>query len=132
MSFPFVKQYDSMDCGPSCLKMVAEHYKKIFSIETLRKKCYITREGVSFLGLSEAADSIGFRTIGVKIPFNKLVESVPLPCIVHWKQNHFVVVYKIQADKIWIADPAIGLIKYSREEFLSNWAGSTGIPPWNI
>ena len=124
MSFPFVKQYDSMDCGPSCLKMVAEYYKKIFSIETLRKKCFITREGVSFLGLSEAADSIGFRTIGVKIPFSRLVENVPLPCIVHWKQNHFIVVYKIQADKIWIADPAIGLIKYSKQEFLSNWAAS--------
>lgn len=122
MSFPFVRQPDSMDCGPSCLKMVAGYYKKNFSLETLRRKCYITREGVSFLGLSEAADSLGFRTIGVKIPFSKLEENVPLPCIVHWRQKHFVVVYKISGDKIWIADPATGLLKIDRKEFLSNWS----------
>jgi ATP-binding cassette subfamily B protein len=68
MSFPFVKQPDAMDCGPACLKMVAGYYGKGFSLESLRKKCYITREGVSFLGLSEAADSLGFRTIGIRIP----------------------------------------------------------------
>jgi ATP-binding cassette subfamily B protein len=123
MSFPFVRQPDAMDCGPSCLKMVAGFYRKNFSLETLRKRCYITKEGVSFLGLSEAADSIGFRTLGVKIPFSKLEENVPLPCIVHWRQKHFVVVYRIRNDKIWVADPAIGLIKYSREEFLANWSG---------
>ena len=72
MSFPFVKQPDAMDCGPACLKMVAGFYKMNFSLESLRKKCYITREGVSFLGLSEAADSLGFRTLGVKIPFEML------------------------------------------------------------
>jgi ATP-binding cassette subfamily B protein len=124
MSFPFVKQPDAMDCGPSCLKMVAGFYKKNFSLETLRKKCYITRDGVSFLGLSEAADSLGFRTLGVKIPFSKLEENVPLPCIVHWRQKHFVVVYKIKNDTLWVADPAIGLIKYSKQEFISNWSGT--------
>ena len=124
MSFPFVKQPDAMDCGPACLKMVAEFYKMSFSLEALRKKCYITREGVSFLGLSEAADSLGFRTIGVKVPFELLSENVPLPCIVHWRQRHFVVVYKIKNDKIWVADPAVGLIKYSREEFISDWAST--------
>ena len=124
MSFPFVKQPDAMDCGPSCLKMVAGFYKKNFSLETLRKKCYITRDGVSFLGLSEAADSLGFRTLGVKIPFSKLEENVPLPCIVHWRQKHFVVVYKIKNDTLWVADPAIGLIKYSKQEFISDWSGT--------
>lgn len=130
MSFPFVKQPDAMDCGPACLKMVAGFYKKNFSLDNLRKKCFITREGVSFLGLSEAADSLGFRTIGVKISFDLLCENVPLPCIVHWRQKHFVVVYKIKNDKIWIADPAIGLVKYSREEFERNWAStiSSGKP----
>ena len=93
-----------------------------FSLESLRKKCYITREGVSFLGLSEAADSLGFRTIGVKISFELLTENVPLPCIVHWRQKHFIVVYKIKNDKIWAADPAIGLIKFTRDEFTANWA----------
>jgi ATP-binding cassette subfamily B protein len=124
MSFPFVKQPDAMDCGPACLKMVAGFYKKSFSLDSLRKKCFITREGVSFLGLSEAADSLGFRTIGVKIPFDLLTENVPLPCIVHWRQRHFIVVYKIKNDKIWVADPAVGLIKYNREEFERNWAST--------
>jgi ATP-binding cassette subfamily B protein len=124
MSFPFVKQPDAMDCGPACLKMIAGFYKMNYSLESLRKKCYITREGVSFLGLSEAADSLGFRTIGVKIPFEILNENVPLPCIVHWRQRHFVVVYKIKDDKIWIADPAIGLVKLTREEFVRSWAST--------
>jgi len=124
MSFPFVKQPDAMDCGPSCLKMVTGFYKKNFSLETLRKRCYITKEGVSFLGLSEAADSLGFRTLGVKISFARLEESVPLPCIVHWRQKHFVVVYKIQKGKVFVADPAFGLISYSRDEFIKNWAGT--------
>jgi ATP-binding cassette subfamily B protein len=92
MSFPFAKQYDAMDCGPACLKMVAGYYKKSFSLDYLRKKCYITKDGVSFLGLSEAADSIGFRTLGVKVPFAMLAEKVTLPCIVHWGQKHFAVV----------------------------------------
>ncbi|HBH83709.1 MAG: ABC transporter ATP-binding protein [Bacteroidetes bacterium GWE2_41_25] len=125
MSFPFVKQPDAMDCGPACLKMIAGYYKVNHSLESLRKKCYITREGVSFLGLSEAADSIGFRTIGVKIPFGMLNENVPLPCIVHWKQKHFVVVYKIRKEILWVADPGLGLIKYKREEFVKNWAATT-------
>ena len=124
MSFPFVKQPDSMDCGPACLKMVAGFYGKNFSLESIRKKCFITREGVSFLGLSEAADALGFRTIGIRVPFEKLAENVPLPCIVHWRQSHFVVVYKIKGNKVWIADPAVGLISISRDEFVRNW-GST-------
>jgi ATP-binding cassette subfamily B protein len=124
MSFPFVKQPDGMDCGPACLKMVAEFYKMSFSLEMLRKRCYITREGVSFLGLSEAADSLGFKTLGIRIPFEMLSESVPLPCIVHWRQKHFVVVYKIVKDKVWVADPGLGLVKYSKDEFLRNWVST--------
>ena len=124
MSFPFVKQPDAMDCGPACLKMVAGFYKMNFSLDSLRKKCYITREGVSFLGLSEAADSLGFRTIGVKIHFDILNENVPMPCIVHWRQKHFIVIYKIKNEKIWAADPAVGLIKFTREEFVRSWAST--------
>lgn len=124
MSFPFVRQPDGMDCGPACLKMVAAHYKMNFSLELLRKRCYITREGVSFLGLSEAADSLGFRTIGVKIPFEMLNDNVPLPCIIHWRQKHFIVVYKIDKDKIWAADPGVGLVKYTHEEFVRNWTST--------
>jgi ATP-binding cassette subfamily B protein len=104
--------------------MVAGFYKMNFSLESLRKKCYITREGVSFLGLSEAADSLGFRTIGVKIPFDILNENVPMPCIVHWRRKHFIVIYKIKNEKIWAADPAVGLIKFTREEFVRSWAST--------
>jgi len=124
MSFPFVKQPDAMDCGPACLKMIAGFYKKNFTIETIRRSCYITKEGVSFLGLSEAADNLGFRTMGVKIHFGMLLENVPLPCIVHWKQKHFIVVYRIAKNKVWAADPALGLIKFSYEEFVRNWAST--------
>jgi ATP-binding cassette subfamily B protein len=121
MLFPFVKQYDAMDCGPACLKMIAGFYKKNFTLDYLRKKCFITKEGVSFLGLSEAADSVGFRTLGVKISYEMLEKKVTLPCIIHWRQRHFVVLYKIFKDKVWIADPATGLITYSRAEFEKNW-----------
>ncbi len=124
MSFPFVKQPDAMDCGPSCLKMVAGFYGRNYSLETLRRKCFITRAGVSFLGLSEAAESIGFRTVGVRIKYEMLETNAPLPCIVHWKQKHFVVVYKIRKNKVYVADPGIGHVKYLKEEFIRNWAST--------
>src|SRR4030042_1134519 len=124
MPFPFVKQPDAMDCGPACLKMVSAFYRKNFSLETIRRKCFITREGVSFLGLSEAADSLGFKTLGVRIPLEMLEENVPLPCIVHWKQRHFIVVYKIKNNRIWAADPAIGMVRYDRDEFIRNWTST--------
>jgi ATP-binding cassette subfamily B protein len=124
MSFPFVKQPDAIDCGPACLKMIAGYYKVNYPLEQLRKKCYITREGVSFLGLSEAAESIGFKTLGVKISHKLLSESVPLPCIVHWKQKHFIVIYKMSGDYVWVADPAVGHIKYKTSEFLEGWVNT--------
>ncbi|MDR2410932.1 MAG: hypothetical protein LBE13_22860, partial [Bacteroidales bacterium] len=91
-SFPFTHHLDAMDCGPACLQMIAKHYGKHYRLEHLREHCFLTREGVSLLGISEAAEKIGFRTTGVKITFEQLCEA-PLPCIVHWKQRHFVVVY---------------------------------------
>ncbi len=125
MSFPFIQQADAMDCGPSCLKMVSAYYGRSISIDKLREYSYITREGVSFLGLSEAAEKIGFRTIGVRIPFDKLSKESPLPCIVHWRQKHFIVVYKIKSDKVFIADPALGRITISRQEFEKDWASTS-------
>ena len=124
-----------MDCGPTCLRMIAKYYGKSYTIQELREKSFITREGVSMLGISDAAESIGFKTLGVKIPFDKLINDALLPCIVHWKQNHFVVVYKVKesiksikskeskgsSTVIYVADPAHGLIKYTKEEFLAGW-----------
>ncbi|MBI9068482.1 MAG: peptidase domain-containing ABC transporter [Salinivirgaceae bacterium] len=111
-----------MDCGPTSLKMVAEHYGKKFKVQTLREKSFITREGVSMLGISDAAEAIGFRTMGVKATLEKLLEEQPVPFIAHWKQNHFVVVYKMSKGKIHVSDPAHGHVVYTYEEFKKCWA----------
>jgi ATP-binding cassette subfamily B protein len=122
--FPFIKQLDAMDCGPTSLAMIARYYGKVYSQQTLRERSFITREGVSMLGTSDAAESIGMRTMGVRITFDQLANEVLLPCIAHWKQNHFIVVYKIKNKFIYVADPAHGLVKYTKEEFMAGW-GST-------
>lgn len=120
-NFPFYRQLDQMDCGPSCLRMIAKHFGKTYSLNYLRKKSHITREGVSVLGLSEAAESIGFRTLTVAVPIDSLLNEVPLPCIAHWRQRHFVVVYKSDEKNVYVADPAIGCIKYPKEKFVEGW-----------
>ncbi len=111
-----------MDCGPTCIKMVAKYYGRDFSVTFLREKCFITKMGVTLLGISEAAETIGLRTTGVKINFDGLVENKPFPCIIHWKNNHFVVLHKIRGKKIYISDPAMGLVVYNKAEFLDGWA----------
>lgn len=117
-----------MDCGPTCLKMVAKFYGKNYSLQNLRDRCHITREGVSLLGISDAAESIGFRTTGVKVTWRQMVEEMPLPCIVHWNQRHFVVVYDVVKKhgvyKVMIADPASGLLEYTEEDFRGLWLES--------
>lgn len=122
--FPLYYQLDAMDCGPTCLRMIAKHYGKSYSVQVLRERSSITREGVSLLGISDAADSIGLKNVGARIGFEQLKNDVPLPCIAHWKQKHFVVVYKIKNDQIWVADPARGHITYTRDEFLNGWIGT--------
>jgi ATP-binding cassette subfamily B protein len=128
MPFPHYTQLDAMDCGPTCLRMVARHHGKHYNLETLRERSYITREGVSLLGISRAAESIGFRTMGVKLTFEQLRDEAPLPAIVHWNQVHFVVVYKISGKKgsetVHVADPAGGLVKYPRKEFTKCWVST--------
>ena len=130
--FPHFRQLDNMDCGPTCLRMIAKHYGRSYTLQTLRQLSFITREGVSMLGISDAAEHIGFRTQGVRVSFEQLVEDVPLPCILHWNQNHFVVCYKIKEEKniwgkktgdykIYISDPAQNQAVFSKEEFLKCW-----------
>ncbi len=123
--FPNYKQYDTMDCGPTCLRIIARFYGREYTLQSLREKCYITREGVSLLGISEAAESIGFRTNGVKLIWEQLRDDVNFPCIAHWNQNHFIVVYRIKKGKktdwVYVSDPAHGLLKYDREQFLRHW-----------
>lgn len=120
-SFPHFRQLDTMDCGPTCLRIIAKHYGKNYTLQTLRDKSYITREGVSLLGISDAAESIGFRTLAAKIPFEKLKEEAPTPFIAHWRQQHFVVVYGFKKDKVLVSDPAHGLLKFTKKEFLDGW-----------
>ncbi|MCL2502930.1 MAG: cysteine peptidase family C39 domain-containing protein, partial [Bacteroidales bacterium] len=115
-----------MDCGPACLRMVAKYYGRTYTLQTLRQRCFITREGVSMLGISDAAEGIGFRTTGVKINFEQLCNDVSLPSIAHWSQNHFVVVYRVKKHKggktiVYAADPAHGLIQYNEKEFIRCW-----------
>lgn len=123
--FPHYTQLDSMDCGPTALRIVAAFYGKQYSLQNLRERCHITREGVSLLGISDAAEAIGFRTSGVKLTWKQLRDEANLPCIVHWNQQHFVVVYKIAHRKgqwwVYVSDPAAGLLKYTEEQFLKSW-----------
>ncbi len=101
--------------------MIAKHYGRTFSLQDLRDKSFATREGVSLLGISEAAEAIGMRSLSARTTFEKFQEEVPLPCIAHWKQNHFVVVHRITKKKVHVADPAHGLLTYTAEEFKKNW-----------
>ena len=124
-TFQFYKQADQMDCGPTCLRMVAKHYGKNFSLQKLREISGMNREGVSLLGISEAAEKIGFRTMGSRLSIDQL-NDIELPAILHWDQNHFVVLYKVKGRNnkaiFYIADPAKGLINYTESEFLKHWA----------
>lgn len=132
MRFPHYTQLDAMDCGPTSLRIVAQFYGRHYSLQNLRERCHITREGVSLLGISDAAESIGFRTTGVKITWHQLRDEANLPCIVHWNQQHFVVVYKIARKRgkwwVYVSDPASGLLKYTEEQFLKAWIQSRELP----
>jgi len=122
-SFPHYIQPDSKDCGPMCLKIIAKHFKKTISLQKLRNLSETTREGSNLFCISEAAEKIGFHSLGVKISLETLQE-VPLPCILHWNKVHFVVLYKIKKQTYYISDPAHGLLKYNQQKFLKNWIGS--------
>lgn len=122
-SFPFYKQPDAKDCGPTCLRIIAKYYGKVIELQQIRNLSETTREGSSLLGLSDAGEALGFRTLGIKNNFEILKNEMPLPCIVHWNNQHFVVVYKIKHDKVYISDPSHGLITYSKEEFIKFWIG---------
>ena len=143
-SFPHYTQFDLMDCGPTCLRMIAKYYGRTYSLQTLRERAFITREGVSLLGISDAAERIGFHTTGYRLSVEKLVEDMPLPCILHWREGHFVVLYGLsprplqrrgslfpslvgrgQGERLFhIADPAAGLHTLTQEEFLKSWISS--------
>ncbi|SHJ33192.1 peptidase domain-containing ABC transporter [Aquimarina spongiae] len=123
-TFPFYKQPGAKDCGPTCLRIISKHYGKVIPLETIRTLSQTTRTGSSFLGLAEAAENLGFRAVGIRTDYDTFKEDVPFPCIVHWKKYHFVVVYKVKNDIIYVSDPSYGLIEYNKEEFISSWIGN--------
>ena len=140
-AFPHFLQLDRMDCGPTCLRMIAKYYGRSYTLQYLRERSFITREGVSMLGISDAAESIGFHTMGVKVSLEQLKNEIPLPCILHWNQNHFVVLYDIKKGglrnilnkdsvpsmmeaRFYIADPASTKVVFNEEEFKRCWISS--------
>lgn len=136
--FPHIRQHDAMDCGPACLCMVSKYYGKSYSLEWLRGKSHITNQGVSLAGIAHAAESIGFETESGTITFADLMDTDKLPCIAHWNQNHFVVVYGFNCRKngtiVKVADPGVGLVGYTEKEFCAHWISvfDDTIPPQGI
>jgi ATP-binding cassette subfamily B protein len=125
MSFPFFQQHDTMDCGPACIRIIAKYYGCTFSMAELKRLTRVSRDGVSLLSISKAAESIGFKSTGAKISYHTLLNHALLPCIIHWNQNHFVVLYKISGDKFYISDPGKGKIVYKKKEFLDSWLSTS-------
>lgn len=125
--FPYYRQLDAMDCGPTCLRMIADHYGRKYTLQYLREHSYLDREGVSLRGIIEAAETIGMSTMAIKLPFEGESEEepglldAPLPLVAHWKQNHFVVVYKADKKHVWVADPAFGKTKFTVAAFRKHW-----------
>jgi ATP-binding cassette, subfamily B, bacterial len=127
MKFYFLYQLDQMDCGPTCLHMISRHYGKRINLEQLRNLTEIGKEGVNLLGISNAAEKIGYRTMAVQISAKAVSNDAQLPCILHWQQNHFVVLYKAKRNTFYIADPAKGLLQLSKKEFNDKWLSSQNI-----
>jgi ATP-binding cassette, subfamily B, bacterial len=124
MRFPFYKQLDLMDCGPTCLRSIAKFYGKNFSAHFLREKCFIDKDGVSMWTLSQVAEELGFNVYSLRLNIDQLSNESILPCIVHWRENHFVVVYKIDKKRVYVSDPAKGLVTFSRDEFQNLWTSA--------
>lgn len=122
-SFPFFRQLDSTECGPTCLRIIAAHYGRTISIDRIRHGTNLTREGVTMYGLSEASDNIGLRSTALRATFESLRHLIRIPCIVHWKNTHFVVVYRISSKTVSVSDPAHGLLEYSIVDFIRGWIG---------
>lgn len=119
--FPVDYQMDSQDCGPACLKIIAKHFGRYYSLQYLRDRCGITSQGISLLDLSTGAESIGLRTLAIKCTLEDVINQVPFPAILFWKDSHFIVVYHANKKYIWVSDPAKGRIKYTHEEFKKGW-----------
>ena len=119
--FPFFRQTDRFDCGPTCLKIISKHYGRNFSREHLKDICGITPDGTTIKSLINGSEKLGFQSVPALIRYDILAQQAPLPCIVYWRNRHFVIVYKIKGNTIYVADPSFGLMKYGKDEFLKTW-----------
>ncbi len=129
--FPISYQLDTMDCGPSCLEMIARHHGRRVSKQLVRSLCQQDRQGTSLAGIARAAEKLGFRTLAVKVSFDDLKQKAPLPCIAFWPHGHFVVVHRVRGNTVYLADPAAGLTTYSRDEFETCWL-DTDQQDWGV
>ncbi len=130
----FIRQFDQMDCGPACICMIANHYGKEYPLSYLRSLSHISKEGVSVAGIRCALQDIGIESASFSMTLEQLRQKCPLPAILHWEQNHFVVLYKVKWDswrKEWcysIANPAYGKCSFREKDFVQHWlSGDTGI-----
>jgi ATP-binding cassette subfamily B protein len=130
--FQVCYQLDTLDCGPSCLQMIAKHHGRALPKHLVARLCEQDRQGASLASLARGAERLGFRTLAVKVSFDELRDKAPLPCVAYWPQGHFVVVYKVRRDRVYIADPAAGLMTYSREEFETCWLTDTPQRDWGV
>lgn len=121
-NYPFYEQFDLMDCGAACLRMIAKHHGRYYSLDYLRELTYLNRNGVSLLGISDAAEQIGLKTLAASVPYERLSKDVPLPAIAHWDNNHFVVIYEVNATHVVVGNPATKLEKITKQEFIDHWA----------
>lgn len=118
---PYFEQLDASDCGPTCLRMVAKHFGRDVPINHIRRITFLQRQGTSLLGLSQAAEALGFKSMGVKISLDMLKRETPLPAILFWNRNHYLVLYRVKKDKFLVGDPARRLMTVSEEELKKSW-----------
>lgn len=119
--FPLILQRDAIQCGVSCLQMICKYYGQSYSFEEFEKICFPTVEGISLLGIKDAAETVGLSTTCCQLSLHAL-KRISFPCILHWNQNHFVVLYKYKRGKFYIADPGIGKTEYLEKEFVKYWS----------
>ncbi len=126
MPFPFVKQHDTMQCGISCISMICRYYGKKISLKYLENYCRPSKDGVSFKSMSDLCEVLGLDCAAGRVALSELADC-PFPCVLHWNQNHFVVLYKIdrRGRRFWIADPGKGKYKLTKEEFIKHWISTT-------
>lgn len=123
LKFPHEFQLDKKDCGPTCIKIIAKYYGQSVSLQYLKELSSVTMEGISLFDIGRACEHIGLRTVCFKLDFEAL-QKIPLPAIVHWNNNHFIVVYKIKNNQVYVSDPGKGLLKYHIKTFTKGWLGN--------